>query len=258
MKNLLIILSLFLVSCSASSTSQKVTQEGVVPVTTVEQNILLLGDSWSAFMSDFAYDPITKEIKERNLPYKLVTLTKSGMRAEEYIQNFKIVDQWIRLQSDPKYMIISIGGNDMLKYWNADVSKEEQKTAILKVHHNVTTLLEMIHAVRPKMKIILVGLDYPKLSPTEGSLINEVTENIYNALGQPTPEQVNQALVDFGQSMVTYAKTTDWLFYSNNFGIGQHLINKTQAPGNYPEYIPFAGGDLTQERPAEIMTHIPG
>lgn len=232
------------ISCSFSTPSDAI--KNVSNVTITKKTVLGVGDSWMFYMSENGYDTLRSELPEFNVK----TISKSGATAEEMLSEFDWIALAMKLHN-PDYIVLSAGGNDMLKYWRADDPELVRNLAIRKSATNVIALVNSIKQVK-NIPVIVVGLDYPLLSETEYNLLNEVTRNFYIRVEEPTPIAVNDALIKMG------AMIKDSAILSNNFGLMQCTFDSSlKCPSNYPDFDIFAGGDPNKESPVEAMSHVP-
>lgn len=187
-----------------------------------KDKILIVGDSWATFPC--FYNSMGKMI--RDLDANIVEdnrcwrTTKLGMTGFDWIgskqdlRTFRYIERTKRL----KYMYLSLGGNDLMAIWNKDFTAEQELAAIHKVMAQVKEVMDRYHAIRPDLKIILSGYDFPHFTPNHTI---GLYRKIFDRIGRPPHERTNRALAKLCQHMAKLANGKN-IFYVQHMGLSQY------------------------------------
>ena len=153
MKYLLIFLTAFMLSVSSCAIDPIVIEQAK------RDRILVLGDSWG-FFSGIVYNSFEVVADERNLDYDIVDFSISGLRADQLLDPIGIVAVQLYIASIDRleYVVLSVGGNDIVEYWDTAKTSQETTDIIASIGDNIIEITKRIREVTDA-KIIILGLD---------------------------------------------------------------------------------------------------
>ncbi len=202
--------------------------------------VLVAGDSWASFMcvqnsfttvfNNYA-DPIAF-----NHPGCWLT-TQVGHRAEEWMgtRQHKMTLKAIKKDHLIKVLFISLGGNDLLNYANKNMTAEEQQHLFEYIENHLRNIINSYKAVRPDIKIIISGYDYPRF--THDHPISAY-KKAFNEMGQPTPQELNAILKKFSFHMMRLHNGKD-IAYIHHLGLMHYFDgNSDMGLGKYQTLHP--------------------
>lgn len=192
------------------------------PVTGKKAKIIIAGDSWAMFPCLFG--SMRKML--RDIDYPLVSdrrcfrTSRMGMRADQWLGSGsdRRLTRYLKNDSRIKYIYLSLGGNDMMKYWNTTFTPDAEEKLYQTTYNVIETIIRKYTKLRPDVKIILSGYDYGRL--TEHNLISLYT-TIYNRMLKPTPAQVNNQLIRFSHAVHGMANNKN-IFYIHHLGLSHY------------------------------------
>lgn len=206
--------------------------------------IIIAGDSWAVFPC--MHDSLKKVIKQMKLSMKnddrCLRTSKLGIEAREWIgskQDMRL-RKYLTNNKNIKYIYFSIGGNDLMALWTKDYTPQQELQLSNDIYRLTRQAIANYIALRPDIKIILSGYDYPHFKKNHKIWIYR---NIYEHMGEPTDLRINQALVSYTQYMARIADYKN-IFYVNHVGLSQYY-------DGVPEYLvpPFVTAQPTQISP---------
>jgi len=232
------------------------------------KRILVVGDSWAAFMTH----PMTGEIFQHALnaegyeEAEIVATEKTavpGSRADQWATNHKgkLDDLKHTLTANPTVDIafVVIGGNDFLreaiKTNLSNLTAGDRARLWAGVRTNIQTLVDAILAVRPSLKVVLCDYDYLNVAEAARSPMKQT----FNGIAQ---SDFNRYLVDLGREKRAIAEKSNRCLYIQNWGLMQyHLGDPEQKyeaktvpyPGGSPAFDPYPGGDPMKPGPAKAF-----
>jgi hypothetical protein len=217
--------------------------------------ILIAGDSWAFFSC--IYNSMGKMIKDKKAPLsednRCWRTSRTGMTAAEWPASnaHKRVIRYLKTSPRIKYLYLSLGGNDMMHNWNQDFTAEQELDLFVKTTDALQKTMDTYLAIRPDLKIILAGYDFPNFT---FKFTFPLYRNLYHSMHRPSPHVVNSALVRFTQYMSQLNNGKN-IFYVHSIGLAQYYYGvpeKGLKPGETtpPEEIspmdnPGAVGGIT-------------
>jgi lysophospholipase L1-like esterase len=192
------------------------------PISGKKAKIIMAGDSWAMFPCLFG--SMRKML--RDLDYPLVSdkrcfrTSRMGMRADQWLGSGpdRRLTRYLKNDSRIRYVYLSLGGNDMMKYWNTTFTPAAEEKLYKTTYDMIEKIINKYTKLRPDIKIILSGYDYGRL--TEHNLISLYT-TIYNRMLKPTPEQVNNQLIRFSDAVRRMANGKN-IFYIHHLGLSHY------------------------------------
>lgn len=200
-------------------------------VTFAKSKILIAGDSWAYLPCIFG--SFNKALAHSDLTdveiIKCRPTSKAGMRAEQWLQSTEHSAVLAHLKSDEKKEIkviyLSLGGNDFVNYWNTSLSAAEEQIVFTKAANELQTITHLYHELRPDIKILISGYDYPRFTST-----NKIAQyrKVFSRMGEPAPENINAAIVRFSNVVSSVADNKN-IFYIQHYGLMHYYIGISHA-----------------------------
>jgi hypothetical protein len=214
------------------SSDPQLDQEDKVEIMSAQDKILIVGDSWGSFSC--LYNSMGKMIRDVDAQLtednRCLRTTKLGVEASQWIGSKQDVRVIKFLKNTPriKYMYLSLGGNDLMGNWNKDFTPEQELKLFKDTLTTVQKIMNNYLKVRPDLKIILSGYDFPHFKAKHKI---GLYKNIYERMGSPTHLRINRALVVFTQYMTAAANKKN-IFYVHHLGLAQYYDGVPEY--NYP------------------------
>lgn len=166
---------------------------------------------------------------------------------------FNIIRNEILNNPSIEVVVLVIGGNDLLagKFnngWHAGMTSQEETVLFNKIENDIRTIINGIKDASPGISVVICGYDYLNFVH---SIFDPGTWLMWDNLGQPTPAQINGAVIKLEQRKVNIANNDPDVYYVHNLGLmhrkygyeGFFGANISPLPGNTPpNYSPFPGG----------------
>lgn len=193
-----------------------------------ETLVLVTGDSWAALMclnKSFEDSFKKQKMPDVNVNDTCAFTTRVGMHAENWI-NSKYDDWTTKELKNPnvKVVYLSMGGNDFLDKWNTSLDSDQENIVFENIRNDISTILEKYTKKRSDIKIILSGYDFPRF--TSDNLIKEYRE-LNEKLGNPTPLQINSAILRFSNIVSTLANGSN-VFYIQHYGLMHYYFGNNE------------------------------
>ncbi len=218
------------------------------------QTIVVAGDSWAAYAC--VYKSLDKALKKVGVldaasNSTCAATTRFGIRAENWLNSAHHKATLVALKDKSvKALYLSFGGNDVLNFWNKKMTTPEEQVIFDVVTANMEAAINEYRNVRPDIKILLSGYDYPRFIPDHP--IKEYVK-AYEAMGSPTPFELNMAVLRFSDRVAKLADQKS-VFYIHHYGLMHFYLGnpemgleafKTLSPGSIsaPEGMVQYGGD---------------
>lgn len=191
-------------------------------VATQKSKILIAGDSWAFFTC--IYNSMGKMIRDKKAHLsednRCWRTSKVGLTAEEWLttRSHKRTLKFIQKSPRIKYLYLSLGGNDLMRHWNKDFTHEQELELYEKTSQTLQKIMNTYLAVRPDIKIILAGYDYPNFT---FKFTLPLYRTIHKRMHHPDPERLNNALVEFTK-YVARLNNGNNIFYIHSMGLAQY------------------------------------
>ncbi|HOS03657.1 MAG TPA: SGNH/GDSL hydrolase family protein, partial [Candidatus Hydrogenedentes bacterium] len=231
--------------------------------------VLLLGDSWAGAMwtrNTFARlfaDPAFSASIPAGSTAKGDVTTVNGGTAYDWQDPARLALLGQELASNPTIDIVhvSLGGNDFLSTYKTSDTPEQRSAKFDSIIANLRTVIEYAVAQRPNIRVAVCDYDYLNFVESVAKPYDPIITQMYNDLGQPTPAQINGALVELGQRKLALCNSIPRCYYIHNFGLmhyvygypGFFAAGAKPYPGQPPAYTPFPGGDVNYPNPPVAM-----
>ncbi len=259
------------VTNSSSNAADQVTRTVVVystgPVT--GKRVLVVGDSWAQAVSDSdMIDKVCDDNGHGEFQGEGALTAIGGTTAEQWANNFNVAGTGLldrltaALNANPTIDIVylSIGGNDM---WDAnndgwvngiDPTVWTQHKANIKA--NVDAVVDYCLAYNSAIKVVIAGYDYLNLWDTIWQ--DPVDLVMWQALGSPSPAQINGAFADAAVEIRQIALDNPTrVKYVQGFGLMQWWKNTPSGaahPGTIANsYSPWPGGNSAYPTPMSTL-----
>lgn len=214
------------------------------PACTPDQDrLLMIGDSWYGIM--YAANSYGNSFEKYGFPdmrHSENGPVINGATLELSVQplTLTLIEQSITDNPDIDIVGISLGGNDLLGGWSADMWSFQQDAFFSTLRGYIHTLVNRIQAARPGIHVFFSGYDYPNFVETRlyiGSPYHAQWEN----MGEPSVLELNSALARLEQLKIDLANQRPEVHYVHSMGLMQYIYG---YPIGLPEapYLPFDPG----------------
>jgi uncharacterized repeat protein (TIGR02543 family) len=203
--------------------------------------VLLVGDSWTGAMWSyrnlrdvFAAAGFSNEVEKGDVT------AIGGTTAAWWAQSTNLALITSELNNNPTIDMVhlSMGGNDFLAGqsnggWYLTMGSSAETTLFNTIESNIETVIQHILNLRPDIHIVICSYDYINLWDTLNIPANQL---LWANLGQPTPRQLNEALIRLGdrqrQLALDYGAAVTYL---NNWGQTHYYegYNSVFSPAQY-------------------------
>jgi len=221
-------------------------------------DVLLVGDSWAATVSDRSIDGVglgtfQTVLEEQGLDtvgVRGASTTWAGRTAEFWARDPQIDAILTELTSPPRvdYVHLILGGNDLLlaaQEADGDIDAAELEAVADLVEDSIDHIVETVLRATPHVRVAIA--DYEFLDTVAAA-----------DAGRPVPglslTETNEALVQIAHRKLAIADRHDGVEYHQNFGRVQRAFlgdDTGPAPGMAPDFDPLPGGDPTMGLPTE-------
>ena len=188
--------------------------------------LLLIGDSWAdQQFGDQSHSMVFAALGFGQVQVFGAATVESGSTAAEWATPARLATIGQAL-TDPAIEIVqlSVGGNDFLDAWNAELDSAAQAALFAAIRADVETIVEFILDVRPDVEVLLSFYDYPNFVDTLGGINGALfCAPLWHSMEQPTPLELNIAAVDLEQSILGL-KDHPRVFHVSHFGQMQSLF----------------------------------
>ncbi len=218
-------------------------------VETPKNRVLLVGDSWAAFMNaDGTINDGLRNIGHSDKRFvSNVQIAENGAETWDFVDGPKqdAIQNIINANPDVDIVHLSIGGNDVLGDWNISFTQQETDSLEVAVAARLAIIVDFLKSTKEGMRIFWPGYCYPNFEEVIEEIAPfQTTHPFYgtwNDMGQPNFSQLNHILIDFSDSVASYASNEPQLDFVPAQGILQHVYGQTQPLGVAPggTYQPF-------------------
>lgn len=187
-----------------------------------KDRIILAGDSWAAFPCGFeSMEKVIKDVRSRlKNDWRCEQTSKLGMRAVDWLGSAEdqALTEILTHDKRVKFLYLSLGGNDVLDGWNVEMNSAQSEQLLHKVYEYVQAISNKYLEIRPDLKIIVSGYDFPHFKLNHAI---PLYRRIYNRMGRPTPLQLNKALAAFSEHLAVRMDRKS-MFYIHHLGLAQY------------------------------------
>ncbi|OPZ97829.1 MAG: hypothetical protein BWY70_01388 [Bacteroidetes bacterium ADurb.Bin408] len=227
------------------------------------KKVLLVGDSWGNFM--WVYRSYKEAFDKFGYPDYIeegTSTVENGAEAEDFIVQPKLgyVINALNANPDIDYVLISLGGNDVLGDWHKSFTPAQTDSLLDIIEARLNILIDTIQNTRPGIHILLSGYDYPNFGETCYLIPTGAYANLFADMGSPTFPEINGALCQLIQRFEQMSQNTPNLQIVNNLGLMQYVYGQSAAlivPPYLPPYapgtVPLPGGNINYPSPQAAM-----
>lgn len=218
--------------------------------------VLLVGDSWAFFQwIDDSHDVIFDANGYADIDVVGGTTTIAGSTARDWAMPSELQKITDALSNHPEVdtVQLTIGGNDFLGRWQADMTPSEVDDLIATVTGDLQIVVDHILDASPTVHIILSFYDYPNFVDTLTGLSGLICEPKWQDMAMPTPFEINATGALFEQSYLQ-ATAHPRVDHVSHFGLMQNAYG-FPGMGISPGDIALPG-DLNLPSPLESMRDV--
>ncbi len=193
--------------------------------------ILMMGDSWAAFMC--LNGSLAGVLKENKVYNKVkirgcINMTDKGSTSHQWASEKYLnrIEKKIRDSVDIKIVILSVGGNDMRYHWNPEMTPAEEWAAFEESYRNVQKIIDKIQDVRSDIKVLVSGYDYPNFLKFTKLLPKFV--KAFNHHGRPSPDVMNARLLRISKA-ISKVDNGDNVRYVHHFGLMHYYFGNSRV-----------------------------
>ncbi len=204
--------------------------------------VLLVGDSWTGAMWSYRnLRDVFASAGFSSVVEKGDVTAIGGTTAAWWAQSANLALITSELNNNPTIDMVhlSMGGNDFLAGqanggWYLGMGTSAETALFNTIEANIETVIQHILNINPDIHIVICSYDYINLWDTLNIQANQL---LWANLGQPSPRQLNEALIRLGDRQRKLA--LDYgaaVTYVNNFG-QMHVYegyNAVFGPGQFP------------------------
>jgi len=232
-----------------------------------KNRVLLVGDSWAAFMN--ADQTITNGLRILGHSDKKfmssVVIAENGAQTDDFLTQEKqeAIQALITANPDIDIVHLSIGGNDVMGDWNINFTQQQTDSLEESVAARLEAVIEFLKGTRPGMRVFWAGYAYPNfeevISELGGAASIHPFYDTWDGMGQPTFLQINTVLNNFSDSVAAYTNADPQVDFFRAQSILQYTYGQATplgvAPGGtYPAFTqPLPFGDPSYPSPKETM-----
>lgn len=163
--------------------------------------VLLIGDSWARQQWEDQSHTVVFAANDAAM-HAVVgnTTTESGSTAAEWAapERLALIEQALAAHPGIDTVQVTIGGNDFLDAWSVTMTPEQEQALQAGILQDLDTVIALVLDHRPDIEVVLSLYDYPNFRDTLGSLVGILfCTPLNNSLGQPSPLQLNLAMMRF-------------------------------------------------------------
>lgn len=231
-----------------------------------EPKVLLVGDSWSFFMSS---DQTIHKMLEKwghsdYTFYSNATIAENGAKTNDFLTQTKQAEIAAKLAQYPSIEAVhlSIGGNDVMGDWDISFTQAEFEALEADVFNRMDQVITFIKNEKPGIKVLWSGYMYPNFEEVITASPLPTSHPFYSTwqgMGFPSFQQINDLLIHFSGTMQTYANADPQVEFFSAPGLMQYMYGQTSplgvAPGGtYAPYsVPLPDGNAAYPSPKESM-----
>jgi hypothetical protein len=171
------------------------------PLSFARDKVLIAGDSWSFLPCVFG--SAQKAFWEKKMDADILDChltAEAGVRAATFKTRkpHKWIKKLLKNRNDIKAIYFSLGGNDLLRFWNKDMSPEEELALFTEIRDHVSSVIDDFHKIQPKVKILVTGYDYGYFVPNHKI---SAYARAYRRMGLPSTLELHSGFIRFSDFM---------------------------------------------------------
>ncbi|MBM3976588.1 MAG: hypothetical protein FJ299_06310 [Planctomycetes bacterium] len=212
--------------------------------------VMVVGDSWATYEG-----PAIRQVflDAGDGDKDLLNIGVPGAKVAVFDSPFWLAYGKMFLKQNPTIDTIhfSMGGVDFLTSWHADDPPAVQAAFFDDIAFHIRHIALELMSVRPNLRVLLTGYDFwnfvEPVAAQPGQLCWDAWINVFH---QPTPEQVNLAMMEMELRLEDLAEQSDRIDYVRTIGFLQTLYG---YPSKGIPPFSFRMPDLKLPTPPEAM-----
>ena len=221
-----------------------------------QNRVLIIGDSWAQLQIDnnthaqvftdngfagIGIDPASDSTAD------------NGKEASDWAMpdQLQIIANTIAANPDIDTVQVTLGGNDFLNNWDANMTMMEQDAVQQQILVDLTIIVDFILAQDSKIEVILSFYDYPNFVDTISGITGVFCNNLFTDMAQPSVVELNTASRAFELAYTQIAINNPRVYHVSHFGLMQSFFG-FPAQGILPGDI-MPPGDISRTSPLEAM-----
>lgn len=215
--------------------------------------VLIVGDSWAEQQWDDESHNMVFAANGFAFSADGSTTAISGSEAADWIApgQLQLIADALSNQPVIDTVQLTIGGNDFLNAWRADMTAMEEAALQQQIRDDIQTIIDFILNQDPDIEVILSFYDYPNFVDTLTGVSGLFCGPLFDSMAMPTPSQLNSAAVRFEQTYRQLADNDTRVFHVSHFGQMQFTFGFSDD-GINPGDIPLPG-DISLPSPTQAM-----
>lgn len=233
--------------------------EPSTPLGEATPRVLLVGDSWAQFMW---FDRSLRDVFAANGRSDIVEVgaatAQGGTTAAEWTDPAMLQLITDELQANPTIDVVqlTLGGNDFLAGqseggWWTGLSPEETAALFDQIIADAEVVVDHITGLDRDLQVLFSLYDFTNFTDTVSGPLGFFCAPLWNDLGQPSPEQVNNAAIELQNRFDQWAADRPRVLSVGHFGSMQFFFG-FPGEGIPPGQI-LPPGDPTRPSPVESM-----
>lgn len=192
-------------------------------------NVVCFGDSWAAMSCDALQEVVSLHLK----PNKVVDRGVSGSTAWYWANNTELMLASLAT-ADPKWIWLSIGGDDILGYCKSGMCGNGLNTTAINslIYQSLDTMLSAMVGLDPLIQIVIFGYDFTNfIGTTECIALSQVVFP-----GMTSQLEINSVFLSYTANVVAplAIKYAPWVTYVDLWGTLQAAGGSSLTPPPYP------------------------
>ncbi len=172
--------------------------------------VLLVGDSWANQQwNDQSHALVFAEHDADQHGVISAGTTEDGTTAAQWATPERLASIAQALGDHPTIdtVQLTIGGNDFLAAWSVGLDPAQSQALMEQIRGDLAIVTDFVLAARPDIEVVISLYDYPNFRDTLNSVVGfAVCRPLHQELGQPTPLQLNQAMIEFEAELAHLAE----------------------------------------------------
>jgi hypothetical protein len=189
-----------------------------VPLSHARDKILIAGDSWSFLPCVFSSAQQAFWAKKLNADIVDCQLTsQAGVRADNFREKYphKWIKKILKQRNDITAIYFSIGGNDLIRWWDINMTPQDELAYFLSVRDHVAAIIADFHKIRPNVKVLVTGYDYARFKADHPI---SAYARAYKRMGLPTPAELHSGFKRFSDVMASLKEIPN-VYYMHHYGV---------------------------------------
>ncbi len=216
--------------------------------------VLIVGDSWAEQQwEDGVHDAVFTLNGYPQYISEGDEVAISGSTASEWVAPSELQKITNALNANPEIdtVQLTLGGNDVLDQWDTSMTPMAVTALENQIIADLQIVVDHILAHDIGIEIILSFYDYANFVDSLTGPGSFFCVDLHNALGQPTPLELNNIGASFEQAFTSVATNNPRVSHVSHFGLMQNLFGFPDQNIQPGDILP--PGDITLPSPVESM-----